>query len=210
MKAKCFARVRCALSLFLCFCLSFSLASCNSEPKTEFARFKTEEGFYQHPDLPWGSTVDEVEAVTGWNVRDDFSSHQRYYNQEAGTLQTIYTGQDIPFDGQQCIAELQFDPNGGLWCIGFYMPVKLRDLPKRFKALEKELTKAFGKPDETKYNSVSEKNYTRSSAIWFCWDEEGKLVNTCGLVFDDNLDSGKEEGYLMFGAKWKDSGFIVV
>ncbi len=213
MKPKSMVRVMSALSLLLC--LAFSLVSCNSGPKTELAQFKTEEGIYHYPNLPWHSTVEEVEAVTGWNVKDNFV-HNLYYDREEGSLQSLYTVQDISIDGEQCIVELQFDPDGGLWCISIYIPVKTNDMPKRFKALEKELTKAFGKPDRANYDWIPEPSNIPPSKTpwsmvnWYVWDKDERLVNSCGLVFADNSDSGREEGYLVFGAKWKDGGFTVV
>ena len=199
------------LSILLCFCLTFSLASCNSEPKTECAQFKTEEGIYHFPGLPWDSTIEEVEAITGWNVQDNFVEQAPYYYQDGSKgWQSIYTVQDILFDGQQSIIELQFDPEGRLWCTSVYFPFKARDLPKQFKALEKELTKAFGKPDKAVYDSVTENSVTQSNLSWYVRDEDGKLVNTCGLGFSTNLNYGERERYLIFGAKWKAAGFRVV
>ena len=197
------------LSILLCICLGLSLVSCGQGLGTEFAQFKNEDGIYHYPNLPWHSTVEEVEAVTGWNVKDNFV-HNLYYNQEEGSLQSLYTVQDVLFDGQQCLVELQFDPDGGLWCISIYFPFKARDLPKQFKALEKELTKAFGKPDKAVYDSVTENSVTQSNLSWYVRDEDGKLVNTCGLGFGANLNYGEQEGYLVFGALWKAAGFRVV
>lgn len=219
MKTKRFMRI---LSLLTCLCLIFLLASCGEKPPTEFAQFKTEDGFYQYPGVPWGSTVEEVEAVTGWNVKNSFVCNLVYHNTD-GTdgVQSLYTVQDASLDGEQCIVELQFDPDGGLWCISIYIPTKTRDLPKRFKAFEKELTKVFGEPDKAVYDTIPERpsnipSYIPPSEIpwstvtWRAWDEEGKLVNVCSLGFDDISSTGREEGYLLFGASWKDAGFRVI
>lgn len=175
---------------------------------TEFAQFKNEDGIYHYPNLPWHSTIEEVEAITGWNVKDNFYGRTP---DDVDFPESLYCLQNIPFDGQNCTVELQFDRNDELWAISMFIAVDLGDLRKQYRSLEKKLIRALGKPDRLEHDYVPEgSNVTQSAAAWHVWDENEKLVNTFSLSFSANLNSGREKGYLLVGAKWKDEGFIVI
>ena len=199
MKPKSMVRVMSALSLLLC--LAFSLVSCNSGPKTELAQFKTEDGIYHYPNLPWHSTVEEVETATGWNVQDNFYGHTP---DDVDFPESLYCLQDIPFDGQNCTVELQFDRNDELWAISLITNGTPRDMKKQYQFLEKELTKTFGEPDKVHRDEPSQYADTLlNSILWEIQTENGRNVFT--LNFQD--DANKNQASMTVAASWKDSGF---
>ena len=199
MKPKSMVRVMSALSLLLC--LAFSLVSCNSGPKTELAQFKTEEGIYHYPNLPWHSTIEEVEAATGWNVQDNFYGRTP---DDVDFPESLYCLQDIPFDGQNCTVELQFDRNDELWAISLIANGNSRDMKKQYQLLEKELTKAFGEPDKVRRDEPSQYSDTLlNSILWEIQAKNGR--NVFALNFQD--DANKNQASMTVAASWKDSGF---
>ena len=182
------------LSILLCICLGLSLVSCGQGLGTEFAQFKNEDGIYHYPNLPWHSTVEEVETATGWNVQDNFYGH---------TPDDV-DFPDIPFDGQNCTVELQFDRNDELWAISLITNGTPRDMKKQYQFLEKELTKTFGEPDKVHRDEPSQYSDTLlNSILWEIQTENGRNVFT--LNFQD--DANKNQASMTVAASWKDSGF---
>ena len=120
------------LSILLCICLGLSLVSCGQGLGTEFAQFKNEDGIYHYPNLPWHSTVEEVETATGWNVQDNFYGHTP---DDVDFPESLYCLQYIPFDGQNCTVELQFDRNDELWSISLITNGTPRDMKKQYQLL---------------------------------------------------------------------------
>ena len=94
--------------------------------------------------------------------------------------------QKVSLGKQEWSAQLQFDPDGGLWSITLVQNGDSAALGKIFKSYDKEMTAAYGSPAAADYDRVIEAangTVLDSTVTWEALDGDGERVGGLALSY---------------------------
>lgn len=159
------------------------LFSCGgASPATEIGQLQKEDGTFIYPGLAWGMTVGEAASAAGWTI----SEPQMVYNEKGEHVDTVASVQKVSFGKQEWSAQLQFDPDGGLWSITLVQNGDSAALGKIFKSYDKEMTDAYGSPAAADYDRAMEtvnSTVLDSTVTWEVLDGDGEHAGGLALSY---------------------------
>lgn len=190
-------------TILLSLCLILCMTACGkkSGSVTGLDQLQTEDGVFVYPGLAWGMTVEEAADATGWTIPEP----QLIYDQKGELVDSVSTLQNISFDEQNWIVQLQFDPEGSLWSVSLAQNGTADELKKTFDSYDVALNDTYGDPTEAQYDTAIEAangTILDSTVTWEVTDDSGERINVLSLSF--RCIEGKDTGSLALAMNYKE------